>query len=398
MDFALKKKSYKEIKPNLGKIISKNKNIYTGSGGSNNIIIINNDVALKIIPNFKKFKLSKIKQNNDQKEIEFYKFFTYEFILPEITPHIVGYYTNYKLYDITELFPKKCITPSQWLLTHPKKINETTKFLCDLKREYNLNMINMVADVVVLENCNLTIEKEIIKILNTKTRSHNKYDLLYEFIDRTIFQFLYTFAQIRKKYPKYIHNDMFLRNVLGIYENKYNDNMYVEYIYDNTSYYLPANGFYIKINDFGYSLNPPYITSTILDMGKANPEFMQFQIDDPKRDIYTFLYDYYDGSGLGHRSINQILEQIYEKKTADKKKKMEKIKINTKKIFKKYIDVKLIDKIHKHNRNNLNNIWNIKNYPILQNSVMLPDMYFKKRVFDKYTILPNNAIIIKKFR
>ena len=68
--------------------------IKIGSGGSDNLIVLDDDVAIKIIP--KKIDHLLIKQkNNDWMEAEFYKKFTEEFIKTNKTPHIVGLYKRY---------------------------------------------------------------------------------------------------------------------------------------------------------------------------------------------------------------------------------------------------------------------------------------------------------------
>lgn len=384
MDFYKKKQFYKKEKYNLPKIIKSNKQIFSGSGGSHNIIIIHNDIAIKIIPEVNKHPLEKTKRDNDQKEIKYYILFTNELILQDITPHIVGYYSHYKLFDIEPIFPKKCLTISQKLLLSLKKIDYVKETVCRMKEEYENKIIMSRADILILEKCDATISKETYNIINTKNK--NKYKLLVEFIHRTIFQFMYSMACIQKKYPHFIHNDMFLRNILGVYETEFNDNDCVEYIWNNESYYLPANGFYLKINDFGYSLNPPKIVSTVLTDIKFNPLGSMWEYDDQKRDIYTFLYDYYDGANLGNSSIMNIIGN-----------KSYKIKKFIRKQFAKYINVQLIDKIHKNSRYLLHWIWNIKNIKLLQDSILLPHQYFSKNIFKRYKA-KKNWNVVKTFQ
>ena len=76
MDFVDSKKVYSKTKFDIKKVINKNKhNIFTGSGGSDNVVIVLESIVLKIIPEFTKSKLNTIKMNNDQIEIKFYDFF-----------------------------------------------------------------------------------------------------------------------------------------------------------------------------------------------------------------------------------------------------------------------------------------------------------------------------------
>jgi hypothetical protein len=383
MEFESNRITYKKTKYDIPNAIKKNK-VAFGSGGSHNmIIILNNVVALKVIPNFKKPKLSKIKHDYDEVEVEFYKLFTKTLIIPNVTPHIVGYYDDYTLLDITTLFPNKCPTKSEMLLVHPSKVNKANKYLCELKTDYSYDSLNNKALVIALENCNTTISAEMKKIIESKNK--NKYIELNTFIDRVIFQFIYTLACIQQIYPKFIHNDMFLRNILGVNQNIYADNVYIEYIFNKKSYYLPANGFYLKINDFGYSLNPPLITTTILESIKARPN-VWFEKYNPKRDIFTFLYDFYNGQNFGSMSATKLLE-----------KKDNRIK-DMKKIFKKYLDVKVIDKITKINKWMLDGMWNIGDAKILQDTVMLPKKYFTDGFFDQYSKKDSNWVIIKVYQ
>lgn len=388
MDFYDKYKLFKKNKKKKHEIKDyiNNKNIFFGSGGSDNIIVIINDQEVaKIIPNFNKEPNMKNIQDNDIKEIEFYKFFLNKFIKPNITPHIVGYYTNYKLVNITSIFPKKCASIDEKLLINPNKMNYVDDRLCELKTLYKFNVIKKTADVIILENCGSTIESSIRSILNLKKF---RYEMLEHFINRSIFQLIYTLTAIQNMYPTFIHNDLFLRNILGKYENDYNENEYVEYKYKGKSYYMEANGFYLKINDFGYSLMPPIIASkTLYEKIEFNPT-MGMTYDDKLKDVFTFLYDYYDGENLGHSSVMELLTT---------NKENENVKKRFRNIFKKYIDVDMIDKISKRNKPLLDRQWNIKYVPLLRKTIMEPKMYFIKGSFDKYKTIPRNSKIVRTF-
>ncbi len=381
LDFNTKFKKYARSKYDLSKIIT-DKNIFFGSGGSSNVIVVHDNIVLKIIPEFKKFINMKVKNNNDQVEIEFYEFLTQKLLKPNITPHIVGMYNHYKLYDIKVLFPGKCLSESELLLINPKKVPYVKKILCSLKKQYNIGIILPQADVVVLEYCPGTIENEILNILKSKSKLVPR---LQEFVDRTIFQFIYTMAKIQDMYPRFIHNDLFLRNVLGVSQENFDTNDYVQYIYKNKSYYLPANGFYIKINDFGYSLNPPHIVSTLFNKIKDDP-ISHFAYDDKLRDTFTFLFDFYDGANIGQQSVMSLL-----------KKKSSEIRKKIRGTFKKYIDVSVIDKISKLNRHELIFTWNIKDVGVLRKTVVEPAKYFSQEVFKKYSVLPKNGKVVATF-
>lgn len=375
----------KHRKQDLKEFIKEN-NIFFGSGGSENIIIkVDEQKVIKIIPNFKKDPNSKELFDNDKKEIEFYKFFYQHFIKKNITPHIVGYYDNYTLLNITKIFPKKCMTIEQKLLTKPEKINNVVDKLCQLKNLHDYHLINDTADIIVLENCPNTIAREIYSILASKNK--NKYEHLKDFLDRIIFQLIYTLTSIQHSYPTFIHNDLFLRNILGKNEDKYSDNEYVEYIYNNVSYYLPANGFYLKINDFGYSLLPPIIMSKVYYKNLVFNPTKEMVYDDNLRDIYTFLYDLYNGENFGHPSVMAMIGNVSQKIIDDMRN-----------YFSKYLNINIIDKIIKNNKQLLDRQWNIKFIPILRKTVMEPKKYFEKGKFKQYKYLPNDAVIVKTFQ
>lgn len=344
------------------------------------------NVVLKIIPNKTKSKLMTIKEDNDQVEIIFYKFLTDNFILTDKTPHIVGYYSNYKYYNINKIMPKKCLTSDELLFVHPTKINHADKYLCDIKKDIKIKHISRIFDVVVLESCPTTISKELINIIDG---IGDRFTLFRNFLHRTIFQVIYTLAIIQSEYPNFIHNDLFLRNILAINETKYANNAYIEYIYKGESYYLLANGIYIKINDFGLSLNIPHIQSTVVQLVKGK-WMSNMEIKDSKRDVYTFLYDYYNGANLGSQSVAKILE-ITKSENNNFKKIYEEV-------FREYIDTKIINKIIKINKKKLDWTWNIEELDTLRDTIWEPHEYFSEGTFDKYKKFdPSSMIIVKTF-
>lgn len=143
MDFDIKNKkfkdNYKEIKTIIKKAVKK-ENLTSGSGGSQNIIILHDQFVIKIIPSFKN-KLLRKKPNNDYLEAEYYKKLTDEFIKKNKTPHFVGIYKRYLLEDIKIIFPDKCLTFDEKIFTPWDKINEHTDKLCLLKKGYQKNLV-----------------------------------------------------------------------------------------------------------------------------------------------------------------------------------------------------------------------------------------------------------------
>jgi len=476
-------KLYKTFKPESIDILLKNGDVYTGSGGSNNYIIVDKEQVLKIIPNFKKPWDLIQKYQNNQEEIKFYKFFTNNLILKNKTPHIVGSYksikinlktlidkyykyckdnntdekiktkfenlitkhyfntnkhkknkNNYKknknfIYKLINLFKsnsKKTVkkqkkninTKKNNNLNKTKKYNKieenVTKTLCNYKINkcgtflWNQELDNMF-DGVYLENCSETISNYFYnEILNNKLNSDNIPINTEMFINRIIFQYSFTMCAIYDVLPNFIHNDMFLRNIMARVENKYSDNDFVEYIYkknginkdDKIVFYLPANGIYIKINDFGWSLANPKIGDKMLSKGFINREkcidkYTEFHPNmsadnTHNNDTFNFLHDLYDGANFAQDSLMNLIKN---NKTLKNKVKI----INSvKNTIKQYLDIDIIDKINEINKNDLDRIWNINNIPELEATIQHPLNYLKNN-FKMFNNKPNNATIINTY-
>jgi len=353
----------------------------TGSGGSKNLIYISNKYVFKIVPFEKKRSFEKIRKNKDQIEINNYKILTNEFILKNKTPHIVRYYDKYKM-NITKIF-NNCPTIKD-ILTKKKAFDNKNKTVCNLKKLYQNKLIKQVADVIVLEKCPDTIQDYLGKLI--KSNKRNKYKLIAENIDIISFQVIFTLAIIQKKFPSFVHNDFFLRNIMGnIIKDKSNKyNKYNKYQFKNKTFYLPVNGLSIKINDFGDILcKPNMISSGILFKSR---EKNIPRINCKKCDIFNFFHDFYYGQDKGAKCITTLM-----------KRKSKKNKNYIKSIFKKYIDIKLIDKINKINKNIFDRTWFIGDIQFLKKIVKTPEEYLNSHIFDKYRKLPKNGIIINSY-
>jgi hypothetical protein len=386
MNFDIQKfeDKYLKIKHDIKVGIKKNKLVF-GSGGSSNLIILNDDYILKIIPKFIDKNLKK-QRNNDELEGEYYKTLTDNIILKNKSPHIVGIYKKYTLQDIKFIFPTKCISLDEKIKLPSENRDYDIERLCDLKKCYYRSTIEKKASILVLENCPTTIGEQIHNILKSKDKSNIHHNLI-QIIRRIIFQIIFTLTVIQESYPDFIHNDLFLRNILAIYDNSHDPDDYVQYNYKNKNYYLPANGIYVKINDFGYSLNIAKNSSLIDEINKDTNS--NFELKNNKRDIYTFLRDLYDGPGHGSKSIIALLD-LHIKNNLKRKKLLTLVR----KEIGKFIDYKTIDKL---NKNILDWTWSIGESKILMNTVKKPNEYFKNESFENFINLPNNGRVVKIF-
>jgi hypothetical protein len=486
---------YKTFKPEPIDILLKNGSVHTGSGGSDNYIIVNGEQVLKIIPNRKKYWNEIHKKKNDQEEIKFYNYFTQHLLLKNKTPHIVGSYESIKinLKTLIDKYHKYCIdnndsgndklkTKFELLMTKydsnmgkdkkmtdkqkknfiykllnffkfnskkTQKANSNTtknsnskkplyyktlkanvkKSLCNFKINkcgpvMSMVKINTMLDGIYLESCTETISNYFNNvILNDKLRI-SKSDSIDNiaincemFINRVIFQYSFTMCAIYTILPTYIHNDMFLRNIMARVETKYTENDFIEYICKNESknnqldtgdesvddmiFYLPANGICIKINDFGYSLALPDVGDKILhkdflNRSKCVDQFTKYQPNmttdnSHNSDTFNFLHDLYDGANMGQDSLMTLIKN--NTKIENKVKIIHSIK-NT---IKHYLDIDIIDKINKINKKKLNRVWNINTIPELEATIKHP-MYYLKNNFKMFSTKPINANIVKTYK
>jgi hypothetical protein len=200
---------------------------------------------------------------------------------------------------------------------------------------------------------------------------------------------MFTLGQIHLQYPDFIHNDLFLRNILAIVITDYDIKDYVQYNHMGKKYYLPANGIYIKINDFGYALNILDKNSTLENEIKQTSH-SNFEINNKLRDVYTFLYDVYDVQGLGSLSVKTIITD-YVKNNEENKKFMETFK----KQIGLFFDYAIIDKIQSKNMGVLDWIWNISESKILSKTIKKPNDYFKANLFNFFLQLPDECRVVK---
>ena len=357
-----------------------------GSGGSSNLIIIGklNDkkIVIKLVPHFKKRPIQKKSPNNDIIEIVLYKYFTKKYILKNITPHIVGIYNHRYCSNLKKILPK---CPSMKTLLTKKNVKVST--ICMFK-DKSKRLFEKEYEVVLLEYCHTTIHDEMKKLLKRLINKKINFVIIEDFIYRVCFQIIYTLDCLQKNDKYFTHNDFFLRNILGVNEHIYRDNDYIEYIIHNKSFYLPANGFYSKINDFGYSVIYPKIKPNIVSKDTGPFSWHLWKYNDKKSDIYNFFYDFYDGSNFGATSTMELIKKL--KIRSNYKNKI-------KDIFNKFIKVNQIDKMNSINKYRLWSIWNISKYDFLQKLVRTPKEYLLSNIFKRYIKLPKNGKIIRTF-
>jgi hypothetical protein len=369
---------FSRLSVRCGKLDSyiKIKTISVGSGGSNNVIIIGKlkyngkIIAIKIIPFLMKAPAMVERNPKDQNEIKFYELFTREIVLKKITPHIIGMYKSKHCNDIRNILPNTCLTIEQALF---KAENASLMQLCNLYRMLLDKIIGKQFDVALLEFCPADLSGKLWEISELKTSK------IINFLNRLVFQVAFTLAHLYIQYPDFQHGDLFIRNILGIDVDHYKNNEYFEYTYDNYKFYLPANGYFVKITDFGQSRLDHLIPTNKVFIDPKSREV------DHLSDMFNFLHDIYNGQELGANSLMTTIRS---------KNKREAVR----NYLKEYIDVNYIDRFNENNKSIFDNMWNISSYnKIIKATKIREPKEYLKLFLNVYPKLPNNGRIVETF-
>ena len=432
MNFVSKFETFKT--PSIHEILNLKKTRRVDYGGaSSSTIYIHKKYVAKIIASIAKPKNSTIRYNNEEEEIKFYKAFTEKLILTKKTPHIVGCYDvipfdidkvmeemkcttdlNDHLEKVAKRTRKKKKDPSQKKKTQkqnqprrPIRLNIGSenpicrylneKRICNIWGFNNTGINRKEFYAVILENCYYNIEEAFNKL--------KKYDYktIKAFLDRIIFQYAYTMMAIYSEYPNFIHNDMFLRNILGT-EVKSRGNQYFKYSCFGKDYYFPVSGIMIKINDFGFSvtkkeLGDPTLVKTLNEINQnCDPKVpRKFETDNKSnQDTFNFILELYE-----RKTLWGVLNPLKMALNYNKIKKVRRVDIvqkHIRKCLKKYFDIEKYDLILKNmekDRKKMSYIpWSPKGIPTLEKLIPRPEEWFKNNVFDEYTKVPSGNFTI----
>ena len=108
-------------------------------------------------------------------------------------------------------------------------------------------------------------------------------------------------------------------------------------------------------------------------------------------DTFNFLHDLYDGANMSQDSLMTLI------KNNTKIKNKVKIIHSIKNTIKHYLDIDIIDKINKIQREELNMVVNINSIPELEATIKHP-MYYLKNKFKMFSTKPINANIVKTYK
>ena len=246
------------------------------TAGYNSIVIITkNKHVYKMFPIFYSTVMidtyKNIKMSNDfvKYEIKMFKLITRNIINKNISKHFVKYIGSNKCTDAKLLFD----TCSPSYIEFLKLEDERRTKLCSLYfQDYQNIALQNKYNVIEIEYCNYSCI-EFIKDISSL--SIPELDI---YLDILFFQIIHTLVSIKKIYPYFQHNDLYMRNILGSKE-KDNGNYY-RYKYNNKIFFVPQKKFFPKINDFGLS----NLTNKYKIFNIYNSEY---------KDIYNIMMDIY---------------------------------------------------------------------------------------------------------
>jgi hypothetical protein len=344
------KNKYFELKNNNiqygGKkcLIEDTDTILFGDGGSSAIIVITKDKRVYKIFTLYNFSLDleldkQIKDANKRvaNEIKIYELITENIVNEKISDHFVKYYDTNTCKDAKSIF-KKC--PQSYVEFLKLAEEQKTKMCTSYYNNYPDKKLNDEYQVVEIEYCDYSCADFVKDVSKLPEIEMEKY------LDIFFFQIIHTILSVQKIYPYFIHNDLFIRNILGLRE-KDNGNYYT-YKFNEKIYYVPQKIFYPKINDFGLT--------------NLNDEYKDVKLfQSLYKDIFCIIFDIYNGGNLGSSSLTELC-----KDNPDKLKFLGRY-------FDNYFNTKVIDEYKLKSKRNMNWDWNNITDPEFFKSIEMKD-------------------------
>ena len=272
-----------------------NDRIYFGDGGSSALIVITDDKRVyKVFTQYLHMQIKNIKtlkhemNENEINEINIYKQLTKHIINKNISDHYVKYLGDRICKNAKKIFDHCPKTYTEYLNTTKNDEHDGKQKMCEKKfKGHPVVKLQNNYKIIETEFCDFSC-KEFIQ-----TISRESITMMEKFLDIFLFQIIYTLVTTKKIFPYFSHNDLFMRNILGIKESD-NGNYYT-YNLNKKNYYVPQKLFFPKINDFGLTnLNEKYRDTELYD--------------DIYRDIWNLLFDIYDGGNIGSNSLSILCE------------------------------------------------------------------------------------------
>jgi len=303
-------------------------NIMFGSGGSSSIIVITKDKRVYKIFVFYNFTpdnyLERRIKDMDQRienEINIHELLTKNIIEKNISTHIVKYVGSNNCKNAKSLF-RKC--PKSYVEFLKLADEQKTRICKEYFSGYPDKEVNDKYKVIEIEYCDYSCADFIKDVSKLSEIEMEKY------LDIFFFQIIHTILSIQKVFPYFVHNDLFMRNILGKRE-KDNGNYYT-YEFNKKTFFIPQKKFFPKITDFG-----------ITNLDNENKDVKIYKSE--YKDIYNILIDVYNGNNLGATSLSELCKDD-----------LDKLKF-LKTYFSNYFNVEIIDEYKIKSKNNIDWDW-----------------------------------------
>jgi len=206
--------------------------------------------------------------------------------------------------NISSEYGKEPGLPNINLFTHqkPNFENSLNELLCNyrnnIKSELSFDSIAFVSTEYIPMSF-----KELV--LHYDDISHNLH-----FMKAILFHIIRGYYAIKQLFPKFIHGDLHLSNILIKKMTTEIPNSYYEYIIDNKSFYIPTIGVIPKIIDFGFSRLPEYNIYSSIEGDKR-----KIVIEDDNDICMLFNRIYLNLIPDKHPMLISLLDKIDIKKT-----------------------------------------------------------------------------------
>lgn len=218
-------------------------------------------------------------------EIKQLEIFKREFIDKNLTPCIIEL-INYKICDINTV-PPQC---DEYYKGNIIPNNVYDDFQLAVCQQLQKKVPKLAFSV--LERCDLTLEDFLLKTIDVA--------LNLEIFKSLLFQIIFTFAVIKKRYPLWKHNDLHTNNILLTIRDGTVEPQYFQYFIDQTlEFKVPFFGIYPKIIDFGFADLPEegIISSSTMRENRPNNDL-------------AFLFHWIYNDCTSKPQILSILEQL----------------------------------------------------------------------------------------
>jgi len=371
-----------------------------GSGGSTTIIGIskNNKYAYKFFPLIVyPGEDVRVVTNLIKNECWIWNVLTKQIVRKDVSPHIVPLEDVF-YYSVNSFF-KKCPSVLEYV--------KSTKFADKPCAYLYMNIPTHVKKGLYVAKSpfiafSLAPEIEKIAVLPEK-------EMIAE-LDRVLFQIIFTINIIQHKFPDFIHNDLFVRNILCSRVSGHEEGDVYEYRIKGHVFHVPTNGICVFITDFGRSQ---------LDQKTLKKFGNKYQVlrNNKDQDLFNFVYDLYDGQNLGSTSIKMILwkeentrknlvgkkksvstffSKIFKKFSSQHEKELKEIEDEFQKkyriidnYFKNFLNIKFLKTVRK--KSVLDSEWHITGDPSIRSKLKVRNNwgYFEK----KFHTSPNHRVV-----